>query len=130
MSEEVETLDGVKPSQELILRASEELIKQEQHIQGLLVGLFPLMAFSKLEPDIATHFRGDVYKKIAINAQLLLDRMRESRVMLGYVHDGNKTGVSEAIGVFTTLAPYRVSESSGHFQHGLMCDCSASISES
>lgn len=91
MSDESETLDGKPLSRELIDRTSLALAKQEAQIQGQIIAMYPLMAFAKLEPEIATVFRGDLYRKIAVNVQLFLDRMRESRVMIAdATHDGGR----------------------------------------
>lgn len=110
VNEEPETLDNKHPPLEVIRTVDIELSKRERAIQAQLIAMFPLLNFAKIEPEFTSPYRQDLYRKIIHSVQLLLDRMREARVMMGNIKDDESSGASvssSVMGAFSPLNPYR-----------------------
>lgn len=82
---EPETINHKAPPEWVIRAVNRELGKRERLIQAKLINLYPLISFASLEPEFTGVFRVDLYRTIAGQSQLLLDRMREARVLLGSI---------------------------------------------
>lgn len=80
-------MNNETPPQAIIKLVEAELSKRERAIQAQLIAMFPLLNFARLEPEFTGVFRQDLYKKIISSTQLLLDRMREARVMIASLGD-------------------------------------------
>jgi hypothetical protein len=69
------------------------------------------MQFAKLEPDFKGPFRLDLYKKIFGGVQLLMDRLREARVIVSPSSDTEQhlldKSVLQTLPVFSPMASYR-----------------------
>lgn len=87
-------MTGERPSFDVIKAVAVDLARRERSIQAELIAMMPLLVFAKLEPDVFSGpFRQDLYKKLIGSTQLLLDRMREARVMISTVEDEEVGGV-------------------------------------
>lgn len=107
---EAETLDGVRPPQQAIQAVAAELGRRERSIQAELIALGPTMQFAKLEPDFSGPFRLDLYKKIIQGVQLLIDRLREARVIIAPLKEHEVAAdesASQTLAVFGPMAAYR-----------------------
>lgn len=109
MNVEAETLDGRRPPADVIQSVAEELGKRERAIQAELIALSPMMQFAKLEPDFNGPFRLDLYKKIIQGVQLLMDRLREARVIIAPLREPGYAdeGAPQTLSVFAPMAAYR-----------------------
>ena len=106
---EAETGDGERPPQDVIKAVAVELGNRERAIQAQLIALGPTMQFAKLEPDFKGPFRLDLYKKIIGGVQLLMDRLREARVIVSPLSEEEHAleNVWQVLPVFRPMAAYR-----------------------
>lgn len=85
-------MTGSPAPREAIEAVAAELSRRERAIQAQLIDMGPLIAFAKLEPEFAGPFRGDLYKKCMNGSQLLMDRLREARVIVSTFDEGRDQG--------------------------------------
>ncbi|KAL5492777.1 hypothetical protein ACEPAI_4224 [Sanghuangporus weigelae] len=67
-----------------ISRVIQELRHRELKLQAELISLRPLVNFAANEAQYQQPFRDDIVNKILRNSQIMLDRMRESRIAISY----------------------------------------------
>lgn len=109
LSAEAETMTGSPAPREAIEAVAAELSRRERAIQAQLIDMGPLIAFAKLEPEFAGPFRGDLYKKCMNGSQLLMDRLREARVIVSTFDEGRNQDSTFAgtIPHFEPMGAYR-----------------------
>ncbi|GAA5925622.1 hypothetical protein JCM10213_008838 [Rhodosporidiobolus nylandii] len=77
------SMDHPEPDWTALAVVRQELIGREAMIQADLLSLPPLMKFSMAEPAFGQPFKAATISRVIRAHQLILDRLRESRVALG-----------------------------------------------
>ncbi|KZV97308.1 hypothetical protein EXIGLDRAFT_764598 [Exidia glandulosa HHB12029] len=76
-------LDDYRPPRSAICRVEKELKRRELKMQRQLIDMNPLLVFAAAEVDFTSPFRADLAAKVMRCNQMMLDRLKEARSVIG-----------------------------------------------